>query len=80
MFTISDHMKQLFEESINLISYDICSPIAKVIAYCQVIKEGIIRNFDELEADEVQDQMLNFILNLNSNHTIENLYIDIKII
>lgn len=44
-------LRKVFEDSVNLISTKVCSPIAKIIAYNQVIT-SIIPDFLETEADE----------------------------
>lgn len=78
-FFVPDSVKQLLEDSINLVSEQVSSPIAKVLAYEQITKM-IIKDYEELEGDERQDKMLNLILNIRHNHTIENLFIDIQMI
>lgn len=74
---VSAQAEILFEDAVNLISDQVYSPIAKVIAYKQVI-DSIVPDFDSNEADENQRLISSIILNLKMRHSIENLFIDIK--
>ena len=60
-YIMSDFNKCAFEKAIINISYEITSPISKVTAYKQLLN-FLIDDFDQMEADEAQNTILNAIL------------------
>lgn len=76
---LTEQQKRTFENAINVISQEVCSPIAKVNCYYQQIKRTV-PDFHGMSADDQKEHLQELLHALQNFESIENLYIDIQLI
>jgi len=76
---LTEQQKRTFENAINVISQEVCSPIAKVNCYYQQIKR-MVPDFHGMSADDQKEHLQELLHALQNFESIENLYIDIQLI